>query len=71
MTTLNLNSTTENKPKLIFASSFQVYKPIKDKIAWAVQNQNKLNSFSKRMYHLRNWDSIGKEYNKVIMELAI
>ncbi|MBN1462698.1 MAG: glycosyltransferase [Paludibacteraceae bacterium] len=50
---------------------FDLNKPIKNKVEWALQNQDKLEQFSKTMFQLRNWDVLGKEYNRVIMDKAI
>lgn len=47
---------------------FDLDKPIRNKILWAVHNQDKLENFSKEMYRVRNWDLIGKKYEKVIKE---
>ena len=48
---------------------FDVDKPLRSKILWAMHNLDKLKAFSVRMRERRNWDKLSNSYLKVIKEL--
>lgn len=47
---------------------FDLDKPIKNKILWAMHNLDKLEKFSSTMCEVRNWDVLSHEYKKVLKE---
>lgn len=48
---------------------FSLDKPIRNKVLWAVHNQDKLEEFSKKMCQIRSWDKVGPQYLKIIEEM--
>lgn len=47
---------------------FDLDKPIKNKVLWAIHNQDKLERFSGNMGKVRSWDVLSHEYLKVLAE---
>ncbi len=49
---------------------FDLEKPVRSKVLWALHNQEKLQDFSNTMCRVRSWQKIGQDYNKVLQEVA-
>jgi len=50
---------------------FDLDKPVKNKILWAMHNLDKLERFSKTMCRVRSWDVLSHKYNQVLQEAAL
>jgi glycosyltransferase involved in cell wall biosynthesis len=49
---------------------FDLDKPIKSKVLWALHNLDKLEKFSGTMCKVRSWDTLSHQYDKVLKEAA-
>jgi len=47
---------------------FDLQKPVKEKIMWAMQNLDRLNKFSAIMGQVRSWDKLSHDYDQVLKE---